>query len=332
MPRAVQCLRPPFPHVGGLAALVPDVMSGAGCVELGLPPRAPPTCAPRKGAAWRRRRGGGVGAPGAPGAPLCWCVEPPHPPPPQCGVWGVRGGGPGASGARTPTATASGPRQAPPPAPWSPRPPTSRRPTHHQLPGQHPPLAPATTDHRGVGAPEAVTPRVWGSLRPAGRPPRPPGPHAHRNTARQAMDGLWTEARGQQKQSNDPGNNQHSPNTPTTGLRERGNEHQQEHRPQRPTESSDPTQHAKGRTGDCPGPRKETTTQENVTRGDRRRLSLRESGGVSGRRVDPPRPPLTRPRPHQSNPPSCTTLHLQSHQAPPTHPRDFRTEPLEPRL
>ena len=36
--------------------------------------------------------------------------------------------------------------------------------------------------------------------------------------------------------------------------------HQQEHRPQRqhrPTESSNPTQHAKGRTGDCPGPVKE---------------------------------------------------------------------------
>ena len=33
--------------------------------------------------------------------------------------------------------------------------------------------------------------------------------------------------------------------------------HQQEHRPQRPTERSNPTQHAKGRTGDCPGPRKE---------------------------------------------------------------------------
>ena len=32
--------------------------------------------------------------------------------------------------------------------------------------------------------------------------------------------------------------------------------HQREHRPQRPTERSDPTQHAKGRTGDCPGPRK----------------------------------------------------------------------------
>ena len=41
--------------------------------------------------------------------------------------------------------------------------------------------------------------------------------------------------------------------------------HQQEHRPQRPTESSDPTQHAKGRTGECPGPRKETDTRRNVT-------------------------------------------------------------------
>ena len=43
--------------------------------------------------------------------------------------------------------------------------------------------------------------------------------------------------------------------------------HQQEHRPQRPTESSHPTQHAKGRTGDCPGPRKGTTTRRNVTWG-----------------------------------------------------------------
>ena len=43
--------------------------------------------------------------------------------------------------------------------------------------------------------------------------------------------------------------------------------HQQEHRPQRPTESSDPTQHARGRTGDRPGPRKGATTRRNVTRG-----------------------------------------------------------------
>ena len=43
--------------------------------------------------------------------------------------------------------------------------------------------------------------------------------------------------------------------------------HQQEHRPQRPTASSNPTQHAKGRTGDCPGPRKGATTRRNVTPG-----------------------------------------------------------------
>ena len=36
--------------------------------------------------------------------------------------------------------------------------------------------------------------------------------------------------------------------------------HQQEHRPQRPSEYSDPTQHAQGRTGDCQGPREETAT------------------------------------------------------------------------
>ena len=46
---------------------------------------------------------------------------------------------------------------------------------------------------------------------------RAPGPH--RNTARQATDGLWTEARGQLKQSNDPGNNQHILNTPIIGRR-----------------------------------------------------------------------------------------------------------------
>ena len=44
-------------------------------------------------------------------------------------------------------------------------------------------------------------------------------------------------------------------------------QHQQEHRPQRPTERSDPTQHAKGRPGDCPGPRKGATTGRNDTQG-----------------------------------------------------------------
>ena len=104
------------------------------------------------------------------------------------------------------------------------------------------------------------------------------------------MDCLRPEVCGQQKQSNDPGNNQHNPQhanywAPLTrkrhtmphsaqsqhtnywALRTR-KRHQQEHRPQRPTESSDPTQHAEGRTGDCPGPRKGATTRRNVTQGD----------------------------------------------------------------
>ena len=37
--------------------------------------------------------------------------------------------------------------------------------------------------------------------------------------------------------------------------------HQQEHRLQRPPERSDPTQHAQGRTDDCPGPCEETATR-----------------------------------------------------------------------
>ena len=120
---------------------------------------------------------------------------------------------------------------------------------------------------------------------------RAPGPHAHGNAARQAVDGLWTEACGQQNQSNDPRNNQHNPQyanywAPLTRKRHipphpaqprhidhwaprTRKRHQQEHRPQRPTESGDPTQHAKGRTGDCPGPRKETGTRRNVTRGSK---------------------------------------------------------------
>ena len=48
---------------------------------------------------------------------------------------------------------------------------------------------------------------------------RAPGAHAHGNTERQVVDGLRTEVCGQQKQSNDPSNNQHNLNMPTTGRR-----------------------------------------------------------------------------------------------------------------
>ena len=116
---------------------------------------------------------------------------------------------------------------------------------------------------------------------------RAPGPH--RNTARQAIDGLWTEVCGQQKQSNDPRQQPAHPQyanywaqltrkrrtTPHSAQPQHTNywaprtqkRHQQEHRPQRPTESSDATQHAKGTTGDRPGPRKGATTDGMSHRG-----------------------------------------------------------------
>ena len=94
---------------------------------------------------------------------------------------------------------------------------------------------------------------------------------------------------GSKNRSNDPHNNQHNPQyanywAPLTRKRHlpphpaqprhtndwaprTRKRHQREHRPQRPTERSDPTQHAKGRTGDCPGPREGATTRRNVTRG-----------------------------------------------------------------
>ena len=109
------------------------------------------------------------------------------------------------------------------------------------------------------------------------------GAHAHGNTERQVVDGLRTEVWGQQKQSNDPRNNQHNPqyanywaplprkrHIPPHSAQPRHTNHwaprtrKRHHRPQRPTERSDPTQHAKGRTGDCPGPRKETATHGNT--------------------------------------------------------------------
>ena len=94
-----------------------------------------------------------------------------------------------------------------------------------------------------------------------------PGPHTRGSVTRRVVEARRAEARGQRKPSDGTRRNQHSPrHTNDWALRTR-KRHQQEHRPQRPTERSDPTQHAKGRTGDCPGPRKGTTTGRTVTRG-----------------------------------------------------------------
>ena len=66
----------------------------------------------------------------------------------------------------------------------------------------------------------APSPWIWGCGGGwLGRRGGPPGPHAHGNAARQVVDGLRTEVWGEQKQSNDPRNEQHNPNTPTTGRR-----------------------------------------------------------------------------------------------------------------
>ena len=116
--------------------------------------------------------------------------------------------------------------------------------------------------------------------------------------------GGGAEVWGQPKPSNDPRNNQHNRqyancSAPLTRKRHipphpaqprhtnywaprTRKRHPQEHRPQRPTERSDPTQHAKGRPGDCPGPRKGATTGRNVTQGG--------GGGIKAegvRRLDP---------------------------------------------
>ena len=151
----------------------------------------------------------------------------------------------------------------------------------------------ATRNQQGT-RPAHARPTEWGGAyvvdgRDNAWRSRAPGPHPRGNTVRQVMDGLRTEVRGQRKQSIDPGNNQHNPRyancwAPLTCKRHippqpaqpqhtnhwaprTREQHRQEHRPQRPTESSDPTQHAKGRWGDCPGLPEETTTRRHVTQG-----------------------------------------------------------------
>ena len=97
---------------------------------------------------------------------------------------------------------------------------------------------------------------------------QPDGPHANGDTARHVVDDQDAEGSGQQRPQNDPRNNQHNPQCANYRAPLMRKRHHQEHRPERPTERSDPTQHAKGRPGDCPGPRIETRTRRNVTQGE----------------------------------------------------------------
>ena len=89
---------------------------------------------------------------------------------------------------------------------------------------------------------------------------QPDGPHALRNTGRQVADNQNAKGSGQQRPRSEPRSNQHNPSMPTT-------------------ERSEPTQHAKGRASDCPGPRKELATRRNLTEGVVRAPRWRGGGG-----------------------------------------------------
>ena len=69
------------------------------------------------------------------------------------------------------------------------------------------------------------------------------------------------------KTADDPRTHQHNPQCANYRAPLPRTRHHKEHRPQRSTERSDPMQHAKGRTDDCPGPRKESATRGTVTQG-----------------------------------------------------------------
>ena len=82
-----------------------------------------------------------------------------------------------------------------------------------------------------------------------------------------AMMGVDLDVEGsrQQELSNDPRNNQHNPQCANYWALLTRKRHHKEHRPQRPSGSIDPTQHAKA--GDSPGPRTETATRRIVAQG-----------------------------------------------------------------
>ena len=117
---------------------------------------------------------------------------------------------------------------------------------------------------RGIIPPPPPPPSP-GTVPPLAQPPPPPcgGGGPPQQPAHPQYANYWAPLTRKRHTIPHSAHPQHTnPWAPRTRKR-----HQQEHRPQRPTESSDPTQHAKGRTGDCPGPRKGTTTQRNVTQG-----------------------------------------------------------------
>ena len=114
--------------------------------------------------------------------------------------------------------------------------------------------ASCTQKHREAGYGRPVDRGMW-TAKTVKRPQQQPAQPQYAN--------CWAPLTRKRHSMPHPAQPQHTKHwAPRTRKR-----HQQEHRPQRPTERSNPMQHVKGRTGDCPGPRKETTTRSNVTQG-----------------------------------------------------------------
>ena len=67
------------------------------------------------------------------------------------------------------------------------------------------------------------------------------------------MDELDVKGSGQQNRKTTPANKQHNPQCANYWAPLTRQRHHEEHWLQWPSQSIDPTQHAKGRTGDCPG-------------------------------------------------------------------------------
>ena len=111
-----------------------------------------------------------------------------------------------------------------------------------------------TRKHSEAGYGRSVDRGVW-TAKTVKRPRRQPAQPQYAN--------YWAPLTRKRHTKPQPAQPQHTHHwAPRTRKR-----HQQEHRLQQPTERSNPTQYAKGRTGDRPGPRKGTTTKRNVTQG-----------------------------------------------------------------
>ena len=127
-------------------------------------------------------------------------------------------------------------------------------------------------EHRPQRPTESSDPTQHAKGRTGDRPGPRKGATTRRNVtqgARHAVHDLNAGGGGggSKNRKTTPRNDQHNPQYANYWAPRTRTRHHKERGPQRPSERHNPTRHAKGRTGDCPGPRKETATRRNVARG-----------------------------------------------------------------